>query len=365
MPNNVEAKSSSPAETPPPSSNLADHEKDSLHILPLSAIPLKTPGLQKWHLTKNVRLETVVEIFSLGKQVSGQVGVEELHKYFDDRKNVHDDLIVLRKLASLNSYDVYTLRIQLRRLGVVVTSQDALQLSEAKKQELVQFMRAFTRPLIQKVYGGLDAQITDFDQLVGLFSHPDRGEALRNLQVLADRLQVGLTDIPNFLEEYGDVFLSMAYYRSVFMQIRPHLAGFSQWTKEAAATYQLRGDAGFQKKCTGMLNTLDRLGLAVLAILEGFEETAKTFWNDITMESFGKLRETVTRQHALIGGLLCGLYVKLRIWGENFLGKRLNPEKSAGFILSDMLPGLEIITGLSKVYVKPIIDEPPMIVAVV
>ncbi len=364
MPNSVETINSSQAEMTPSSPGATDDEKDSLHILPLAAIPLKTAGLQKWQLTKNARLETVVEIYNLDKGASGQVGVEELHKYFDDRGNIHNDLRVLRKLASLNSFDVYTLRVQLRRFGISVTSQNELQLSEAKKQELVQFMRSFTGPLIQKVYGGMDAQVANFDQLVGLFSHPDRGEALRNLQVLADRLQVGLTDIPNFLEEYGDVFLSMAYFRSVFASIRPQLTGFTDWAKASAGSHQLRSDAGFQRTCEGMLSTLDRISKAVLAILDGFDATAKTFWNDITKDSFGKLRETVTRQHALIGGMLCGLYVKLRIWGETFLGKRIKPEKSAAFIISDMIPGLETITSLREPRAKPAFQAPLLVVSV-
>ena len=40
-----------------------DEARDSLHILPLSSIPLETPGLQHARLIKNVRLQTVVEMF--------------------------------------------------------------------------------------------------------------------------------------------------------------------------------------------------------------------------------------------------------------------------------------------------------------
>jgi hypothetical protein len=336
-------------ESPP---TTRDEDKDALHILPLSSIPLKTPGLRRWSLTKNARLETVVEIFSLGKEGKGQVGVDELHKYFDDRSYAQDDLIVLGKLAALNSFDVYSLRIQLRRLNIPVTSQEELKLSETKKQQLVEFMRSFTRPLIQRVYGTGEQRIADFDQLVQLFSHPDRGEALRNLQLLADSLQVGLTEIPNFLEEYGDVFLSMAYYRSIFGGIEPGLELISAWSEEVSRSFRMRSDASFQRKNGAMLATLQRIAKAVRAILGGFEAMAKRFWDNLSMGSFKSLRETVSRQHELIGGLLCGLEVKLRIWRGLFLGRRTSPETSAAFMLSELVPGLDRLIHLADAPVK-------------
>ncbi|WP_245986375.1 hypothetical protein [Azospirillum thermophilum] len=50
-----------------------DEARDALHILPLSAIPLETPGLQHARLIKNVRLQTVVEMFRDAQAGSGQV----------------------------------------------------------------------------------------------------------------------------------------------------------------------------------------------------------------------------------------------------------------------------------------------------
>jgi hypothetical protein len=335
----------------PPPATLDEH-KDALHILPLSSIPLKSHGVRRWSLTKNARLETVVEIYKLDKEGSGQVTVDELHKYFDGKSYALDDLIVLRKLAALNSFDVYSLRIQLRRLNIPVTSQDELKLSEAKKRELVDFMRSFTRPLIQRVYGSGEQRIADFDALVQLFSHPDRGEALRNLQLLANSMQVGLMEIPSFLEEYGDVFLSMAYYRSVFSGIEPGLELLSSWSDEVSQSFRMRSDASFQRKRGAMLEMLQRIGQAIRAILIGFEAMAKRFWDNLGMGTFKALRETVSRQHELIGGLLCGLEVKLRTWRGLFLGRRTSPETGAAFMLSELVPGLDRLIHLADAPVK-------------
>src|SRR5258708_178515 len=321
-------------------SRLHDAQKDALHILPLSAIPLKTAGLQKWHLMKNARLETVIEVYSVNKSTHGQIAIGDLSKSFDDRENLLKDIPTLKKLGTLPSFDVYTLRIQLRRLGIAVTAGDQLQLSEAKRQELLHFMREFTRPLIQKVFGGEGAAITNFDQLVGMFSHPDKGEALRNLKLLADRLQVGLTEIPNFLEEYGDIALSMAYFRGVFSDIQPLLAKFVTWSSDTAESYRFREDAKFQQKHAMMLATLDEVCKSVSAILDGFDVTARSFWEGISMESFRSMRDMITEQHVIVGGSLCGLHVTVDAWQQKFNGKNASPDKCAEFIHAEMIPGL-------------------------
>ncbi|MDA0664514.1 MAG: hypothetical protein O3B08_16995 [Proteobacteria bacterium] len=56
---------------PPPEEAFIDLEDvasrfdmDSLHILPLNQLPLKTPSLKRARLVKNVRLDSVIELFS-------------------------------------------------------------------------------------------------------------------------------------------------------------------------------------------------------------------------------------------------------------------------------------------------------------
>ncbi|MBM3535552.1 MAG: hypothetical protein FJX60_21270 [Alphaproteobacteria bacterium] len=211
------------------SREVADARLDTLHILPLSIVPLKLQGLKKLSLSKNARLETVVEMYRTEDGGGGRVKIGDLGKYFSNREALMQDLVILRKLEVLRSFDVYTLRAELRRVGISVASSEKLQLSETKKAQLVDFMREFTRPLLQRVYGGQTSAITDFDQLIAMFSQPNKEEALRNLRLLADHLQVSLKEIPSFLEEYGDVFLSMAYFRSVFSTVLPIVTDLQSW----------------------------------------------------------------------------------------------------------------------------------------
>ena len=133
-----------------------DADRDALHILPLSILPFQTPSLHRARLIKNARLQSVVELFQGSGIGSGQMDVEELAKDYGwagkGRKR-HPDLVMLRKLAPLPSYDVYSLRILFRQEGIEVNSIEDLKLSDSKVSELTAYMTQFTRPLIQDIYG--------------------------------------------------------------------------------------------------------------------------------------------------------------------------------------------------------------------
>ncbi|MFP6687758.1 MAG: hypothetical protein VCD31_00350, partial [Alphaproteobacteria bacterium] len=95
----------------------------------------------------------------------------------------------------------------MRRAGIELKEVDALRLSDAKQAELTEYMRVFTSPLLAQVYGDSNADIANFDQLIGMFSNPDRDSAIRNLRTLAKKLEIEIMDVPKFLEEYADIFL--------------------------------------------------------------------------------------------------------------------------------------------------------------
>jgi hypothetical protein len=91
---------------------------------------------------------------------------------------------------------------------------DALGLSEEKQAELTEYMRVFTSPLLAQVYGDSNADIENFDQLIGMFASPDKGSAMRNLRKLAEKLDIEIMEVPSFLEEYAYIFLSLTYFKT-------------------------------------------------------------------------------------------------------------------------------------------------------
>ena len=57
---------------------LEDRDRDALYILPLSILPLRTPGLKRARMLKDSRLNSVIELFKDEKSGSGRVELDAL-----------------------------------------------------------------------------------------------------------------------------------------------------------------------------------------------------------------------------------------------------------------------------------------------
>ena len=342
-----------PAEEPQPSAlpELTDEERrqyesdmDSLHVLPLSIIPFELSGLKRARLIKNVRLETVIELFKDDSAGSGQVRVEEAPKLFGiPEKEPHPDIIKLKRIAALNSFDVYTLRVELRNVGVPVNDHAELKLSKSKNDELTEYMRDFTRPLISQVYADSDTSITDVSQIIDMFKNPDRGQAMENLKKLASTLNVALPEIPRFLEDYGDIFLSLAYFKNCLDQIVPSIMDFIEVMEELRGNFQLKHDRNLIETSLFIENTLNNVTASITGRFESFQRHSNEMWSDINAESFSRVKRLISSHHSTIGGVLCGLAVKMSIWNERFSDGRGGPQARADFVLSEMRHGIEKI----------------------
>jgi hypothetical protein len=113
-------------------------DSDSLYRMPMAIVPVETPELRRGRLIKNSALDPVIELYRSSEVVSGQMLISEIdneksHHMFSWPANAHHpELKILRALGALSSYDVYSLRIQFRELGVESSLVEYLQLSEKK-----------------------------------------------------------------------------------------------------------------------------------------------------------------------------------------------------------------------------------------
>lgn len=326
-----------------------DSGRDALHILPLGMLPLETPGLRRAKLIKNARLETVVEVFHDRQTGSGQINPDHLGSLFPSHtKALRADMIQINKLCRINSFDVYSLRKELRRVGVAINDAKALQLSDKKRGELTGYMKDFTRPLLQQVYGGEERQIADVSDILAMLANPDREEALANLRLLSDKLKVKLTDIPDFLEDYGDVFLSLAYFRNCLDGIVPEVQRFMKWAMEPRSSELIARDRQITKMLADVQGKLTSITTSITGRFEAFDRRSKDFWNDISAESFRSVRHQIESHHVTIGGVLCGLAVKMALWKARFPQGGAGPQKRVEFIRSEIQPGLDHILAIEN-----------------
>lgn len=326
-----------------------DTSRDALHILPLAMLPMNTPGLKRAKLIKNARLETVVEVFHDRQAGSGQVNAEHLGSLFPShRKELRLDMVQIGKLTKLNSFDVYTLRKELRRVGIAVNDWSHLRISDRRRSDLTSYMLTFTRPLLQQVYGTEEKPITDVTDILQLLANPDREEALRNLKLLSQKLKVKLPEIPAFLEDYGDVFLSLAYFRNCLDTIVPDVQRFMKWAAESRNSDMMARDRNIARMLDEVRSKLTDITTSITGRFEAFDRRSKDFWTDISAESFRSVRNQIEAHHVTIGGVLCGLAVKMALWKERFPQGEGGPQKRVEFIRLEIVPGLDHINAIER-----------------
>ena len=321
-----------------------DLDMDSLHILPLSILPLSTTGLKHARLIKNLHFQSVIEIYKDEKSGSGQIAPDALKTHFRwESAEDFEDQRLIEHLARLNSYDVYSLRIELRRAGIELEEVDALKLSEAKQAELTEYMRVFTSPLLAQVYGDSDANIENFDQLIGMFSNPDKDSAIRNLRTLAKKLEIDIMDVPEFLEEYADIFLSLAYYKNCLDDLIPKIGRFIEVMDDLEGNFHMRRDPILMNVCGFLRERLNDVTASLTGRFESFDRHSKDMWNNLNGESFRRVRKMIESHHTTVGGVLCGLSLKMDAWEREVGWKNDSPIKRSEFIATQMRSGINRI----------------------
>ncbi len=328
-------------------------DMDSLHILPLNLLPLKTPSLKRARLIKNVRLESVIEMFNDRSAGSGQINVSDLGEVFNWPSDTrHPDEQLLSLLMKMRSFDIFTLRIQLREMQIDIESHDALRLSPEKTTELTSYMTDFIKPLVVRIYGQTDVNIHDMSELVGMFTTPNKEEALTNLRYMADKLNISLGEVPKFLEDYGDVYLSLAYFKDCLDTLVPQIQSFEESMNDLMGNHQLRNDRRLTNSITHICDKVTNVTQAVLNRFSRFDHYSKSLWEDINAESFARVKKAIQADHVAIGAVMCGLSVKMNGWQSRF-GSGGGVMRRANFVMSDMMQGMDLISDIDRDDVVP------------
>lgn len=319
-----------------------DRAIDSLFILPLRIIPFQTEFFARSHLIKNNSLVGVVEVFRESRTGSGQIAVHDLPAHFHWTDGAgHPDLRILETLALLPSYDVYSLRRSLREYGIHVNNYDDLRLSEQKSRELAGYMRCFISPLLRHIYGESGADVASFEELILLFSDPDVNRARIRLKVMAEKLKITTDRIPRFLEDYADIFLSLSYYNHCLDRLTPLLNAFIGAMKNLKTVFQVRTNAALCAEMERIERLLTGLTSFLRRSFDDFGVMSQDMWRNLSAAKFDQVKTYIEDSQAKIGGVLCGLTVKMDAWVMRFPNPTSgSPGAKSEFIMSDMRPGL-------------------------
>jgi len=314
-------------------------DRDQVHVLPLDIIPLEAKALQKTRMLKNTHLETVLELYQDSSAGSGQIEIGQLRTVFNEVGM--SDISVLQKLSRLHSYDVYSLRRVLRDLEIPVKGDENLELSQEKQDELNNYMRMFTRPLIMHIYGDHDVKPDTAEDILSLFRDPDTEKALTNLKAFARLLHIQVHEVPDFLPDMGDLFMSISYYREYMDRIGPILVNFNASVEEIKDNRQLQQDRSLIQNCEMVQHRMRTLAANVVKRFRAFETMNNDMWDSVRSENFNLMGKTISGSQTEMGGALCTLTVKMMAWSQRFPDRHMGgPNKWADFILTDMRQGL-------------------------
>jgi hypothetical protein len=323
-------------------------DRDALHILPLSMVPLVTPGLRRAHLLKNVHLEGVLELFNDPATGSGQIDPHEFHLSFDFSGDRAGDLDIIKSLSVLPSYDVYSLRVNLRRLGISVDNDENLQLSHEMATVLAKYMRRFTQPLIAAIYGEKGSKDMSFADVLKLFADPNVVGARENLKRLAQRLEIDLLEIPQFLADYSDVYMSLSYYRQCLVEIGPTLAKMLAALKNLKLERGVQVDSSIMRAIDETDTNLRTIYQQASNVVDMFESSTEDMWKEMTSERYKQIREMILDLQSTMGAGLCAVTVKAQAWNTKFptpisgsVGDR------ASYVLRDMSYGLDKVKSVT------------------
>ena len=339
-----------------PPEELSDQDRDSLHTLPISILPVQTQIFRRARMVKNSKLESVVELFSGVGCGRGQLDVLAVAKFLAlEQVPPHPDVVLLQTISHLPSFDVYSLRILLRQHKIAITDQSALTLSAAKTASLSNYMAHFTRPLVAEIFGD-EAKGAGFQDILGMFRGQNAEAVRMRLATMAERLGIPIERIPKFLEDYGDIFMSLSYYRSCLDQLLPHVQSFMDGIAMVKSNRQLAQDASLMKMVGIIEATINGRLSNITGKIESFERSTNDMWRDLSADKFKKIEALISQYHTSIGGALCALSVKMRAWTDRFPNSNGGVGSRAAFIMSDMRPGIEYLQNTQD-------DDAPMLSA--
>ena len=171
---------------------------------------------------------------------------------------------------------------------------------------------------------------------------------------MATKLGIEIAAIPNFLEDYADIFMSLSYYRQCLDEILPTIQGFLDCTHDIRTNHQLRQDANLMSTLDFIEQMINSLTANVSGQLESFERSTNDMWADLTAERFRKIETLIKSYHTSIGGVLCVLSVKMNAWIRLFPSPAASgPMRRAEFIMSNMRQGFDRI--------RDVTDSAPML----
>ncbi len=312
----------------------------SLYFLALAPLPFERKALRRMRMIKNMRLDTVIELFAANHTGSGQTTVKNIANDFEIPPG--PDLLLLRLLESLPSFDQYSLRIRLR--SSAFATPDEFRRQDWQADLLDQTLSDFVAPLAARVIPRDDLPLS-YNGVLGRLQEDVAVQA--PLRAFAQGFDADSDAVVGFLEDYADTVLSLGFYRQCLNQMMPPIEDMLSSIRNLRAICVIRDDA-IQLATLNMVEaTVNEMLAEVTGRIESFERSTRDIWASMTMKRFSEFPGKCRTYQAGIAAIICVLAVKMGRWVQVFpTPGNGNPARRSGLIMSEMRQGMEHIRSL-------------------
>jgi hypothetical protein len=161
------------------------------------------------------------------------------------------------------------------------------------------------------------------------------------LDVVAANLEISVKELPNYLQEFGELFLSVSYFESIFREYNPKLDQFLLWAEDGVKNSNLRNDPNAQRELTQTEKKFRELKENLEARFRLLGNITQIDWQDLGASEFKKIQREISSQQANLAIGLCGLAVKMIEWECQFPSAGGSPQQCLEFLSAEANTGLD------------------------
>ncbi len=101
--------------------------------------------------------------------------------------------------------------------------------------------------------------------------------------------------------------------------------------------------------CLELVTYLNDLMASTTGRFEKFYNDTDEMWDNISTEKFRETETLIKSYHTTIGGVLCGLGIKMSAWKKRFPSPQSGgPYARAEYLLNSVRPGMETIMAINQ-----------------
>lgn len=312
-------------------------ELESLLNLHLIQLPVKNTSLRNAWMVKNCRFENVLELFRDDSAGSGQIELGQAQRVFGLSSPADPDLLLLRSVALLPAFDVFSLRLLLREMDVSLEHMEIFALSPQKTHIWDRQVSKLTLPLLEYVFGQGQGENVGLSHLVETFRNPNVSLAESQLSRLAKKLNIKVVALPSFLEDYADTFMAIAFYHVALTDLEPLVNRFLASVQQLSAEPRYRKNNQLRGLCAETDTTFQFILKMIGTRLMASEQLTAILWSNENTVPFQALQAKLREFHVLIALLVAGIEAKMSAWFSAFpVDESGKPQDRAEFLSNEI-----------------------------